>query len=202
MSYPFTAVIVGKLSKPQMDIAMKILEELSEKVRQKASHNEFIEASNRFYTMIPHTFGQRALPVINTFDQIEKEMNKLNHLANIKLTYSLLNGTDKETNPLDHLYEKLNADIEVLDCASAEYQGIANYLKLTPEKSNKLEIVKAFEVHRAGEEQRFDAFKHLHNRLLLWHGSKLTNFVGILSNGMKIAPPDALSSGNNFGKGL
>ena len=29
------------------------------------------------------------------------------------------------------------------------------------------------------------------NRMLLWHGSVLTNFGGILSQGLKIAPPEA-----------
>lgn len=171
-------------------------------VHQKASHNEFIEASNRFYTMIPHTFGQKAPPVINTIDQITQKLNMLNHLANIKLTYSLLNGTEKETNPLDHLYEKLNADIEVLDRASADYRDIEKYLQLTQESWMTLEILNAFEVARHGEEKRFKAFKHLHNRQLLWHGSRLTNFVGLLSNGLKIAPPDVHPNGQCFGKGL
>ena len=37
---------------------------------------------------------------------------------------------------------------------------------------------------------------------LLWHGSRRSNFVGILSEGLKIAPPEAPSSGAMFGKGL
>ncbi len=37
--------------------------------------------------------------------------------------------------------------------------------------------------------------------MLLVHGSRLTNFVGILSNGLKIAPPDVPASGYLFGKG-
>lgn len=38
--------------------------------------------------------------------------------------------------------------------------------------------------------------------MLLVHGSRLTNFVGILSKGLKIAPPDVPASGYLFGKGL
>ena len=37
---------------------------------------------------------------------------------------------------------------------------------------------------------------------LLWHGSRVTNFVGILSEGLKIAPPDAPVTGYMFGKGI
>jgi poly [ADP-ribose] polymerase len=38
--------------------------------------------------------------------------------------------------------------------------------------------------------------------MLLWHGSRVSNFVGILSQGLRIAPPEAPASGYLFGKGL
>jgi poly [ADP-ribose] polymerase len=38
-----------------------------------------------------------------------------------------------------------------------------------------------FKVTRSGEEKTYKPFKKLHNRKLLWHGSRLTNFAGILS---------------------
>jgi poly [ADP-ribose] polymerase len=42
----------------------------------------------------------------------------------------------------------------------------------------------------------------LGNKRLLWHGSRLTNYVGILSKGLKIAPLEAPSTGYMFGKGI
>ena len=39
-------------------------------------------------------------------------------------------------------------------------------------------------------------------RMLLWHGSRLTNWVGILSKGLRIAPPEAPVTGYMFGKGV
>jgi len=38
--------------------------------------------------------------------------------------------------------------------------------------------------------------------MLLWHGSRITNFVGILSQGLRIAPPEAPVTGYMFGKGV
>lgn len=49
----------------------------------------------------------------------------------------------------------------------------------------------AFKVSRKGEYQRFRPFEELTNRKLLWHGSRVTNFAGILSQGLRIAPPEA-----------
>ena len=37
---------------------------------------------------------------------------------------------------------------------------------------------------------------------ILWHGSHLANWSGILSEGLRIAPPEVASNGRIFGKGL
>ncbi|EGR33273.1 hypothetical protein IMG5_057380 [Ichthyophthirius multifiliis] len=58
----------------------------------------------------------------------------------------------------------------------------------------------AFELQKEGEDERFT--KDLHNRMLLWHGSRLTNYVGIISQGLRIAPPEAPVTGYMFGKGV
>jgi len=38
--------------------------------------------------------------------------------------------------------------------------------------------------------------------MLLWHGSKITNFMGIIAKGLKVAPPEAPATGYMFGKGI
>lgn len=48
-----------------------------------------------------------------------------------------------------------------------------------------------FKIAREDEADRYAPFKDLHNRQLLWHGSRTTNFAGILSQGLRIAPPEA-----------
>lgn len=40
------------------------------------------------------------------------------------------------------------------------------------------------------------------DRRLLWHGSRSTNYGGILSQGLRIAPPEAPVTGYMFGKGV
>ena len=46
--------------------------------------------------------------------------------------------------------------------------------------SYDLEVLDIFEVNRHGEDARFSKFEDNENRMLLWHGSRLTNFVGNL----------------------
>ena len=38
--------------------------------------------------------------------------------------------------------------------------------------------------------------------MLLWHGSRFSNYGGILSQGLRIAPPEAPKTGYLFGKGV
>jgi poly [ADP-ribose] polymerase 1 len=59
-----------------------------------------------------------------------------------------------------------------------------------------------FKVERKGEAEKFEAFKTLENRRLLFHGTAMANMLGILSQGLRIAPREAPSSGYMFGKGL
>ena len=45
-------------------------------------------------------------------------------------------------------------------------------------------------------------YKDVPNHFLLYHGSTLFNFMGILSQGLRIAPPEAPPTGYMFGKGI
>ena len=77
---------------------------------------------------------------------------------------------------------------------------IDKYIQQGKEHYNNLTLVDCFKINRDGEDKIFNPNK-LGNRKLLWHGSRFSNFVGILSQGMRIAPPEAPSTGYLFGKG-
>ncbi len=71
-----------------------------------------------------------------------------------------------------------------------------------------LQVENIFRVERRGEPARLTNFNNSlpvtlrGGRSLLWHGSRLTNFVGILAQGLRIRPAGALFSGNAFGDGV
>lgn len=197
---------LGKLSSKQIRTAMTVLRELSELVQKNGTSGQFVEASNRFYTLIPHDHGVRRAPIIDTNEIITAKTEMLESLLEMELAYGLLNEkTDDKKNPIDAHYEQLKTEIVPLDKSSEEHKLLINYVENThaPTHTNyKLEVEEIFKIVRKGEDRRFKPFKKLHNRQLLWHGSRLTNFVGILSHGLKIAPPEAPVTGYMFGKGL
>jgi poly [ADP-ribose] polymerase len=65
-------------------------------------------------------------------------------------------------------------------------------------------ILNAYKVTRWEEVDRFKKFQGNQGvgvtNYLLWHGSRVSNFLGILSEGLRIAPPEAPVSGYAFGK--
>lgn len=60
--------------------------------------------------------------------------------------------------------------------------------------------LEVFKISRQGESKKFK--KKIGNRKLLWHGSTFSNWGGILSQGLRIAPPEAPACGYAFGKGV
>lgn len=199
---------LGKLSKTQIMKAFTVLTQMSELIKTGASRAKFIGACNHFYTLIPHSFGERVPPVINTVDEINKKAQMLQNLIELEVAYTLLNNegaANKERNPFDCHYDQLRTELLVLDPESNEYEYLERYMRQTHAGTHKnydLEIVDIFKVDRNGERNRFKPFAKMHNRKLLWHGSRTTNFAGILSHGLRIAPPEAPMSGYMFGKGI
>lgn len=203
---------LGKISESQIKLAMITLNEISETISKAAgcSISRLQNLSDKFYTLIPHSFGVNRPPIIDSVDVINAKNEMLESLLNMELIYGFLNEESGEKiNPLDACYQKLKAQISPLNKQSFEYQQLIAAVKNTHGVTHarySLEVMDIFKVIRDGEEERFNEFQtqfpEYDNRALLWHGSRLMNFVSILTNGLKIAPPEAPPTGYMFGKGI
>lgn len=112
----------------------------------------------------------------------------------MNLIYEYLDDNNEKCNPLDACYRKLKADIKPIEKNSTTFSQICNVIKNTHGATHHwytMDVLDVFEIQREGEVQRFEKHKNLSNHQLLWHGSRLMNFVSILSKGLKIAPPEA-----------
>ncbi|KAM8832738.1 poly [ADP-ribose] polymerase 1 [Spinachia spinachia] len=198
---------LGKLSKRQIQSAYSLLTEVQQAVSDTQAEAHILDLSNRFYTLIPHDFGMKKPPLLNSLDYIQAKVQMLDNLLDIEVAYSLLRGgaQDNESDPIDINYEKLKTKIEVVDKTTEEAEIILQYVKNTHAATHNtytLEVQEIFKIVREGERQRFSPFEELHNRQLLWHGSRATNYAGIMSQGLRIAPPEAPVTGYMFGKGV
>ncbi|KAH9786475.1 poly (ADP-ribose) polymerase 2 [Citrus sinensis] len=131
---------------------------------------------------------------------------KVEALGEIEVATKLLeDDTEIQADPLYSHYQRLHCQLTPLEVDSLEFSLIANYLLNTHAKTHSaysVDIVQIFRVEREGETERFRKFSNSKNRMLLWHGSRLTNWTGILSQGLRIAPPEAPATGYMFGKGV
>lgn len=216
---------LGKLSKKQIESAYKVLSEALEFIKNLEKESEeaadaaagnsaginarLLDCSNRFYTLIPHDFGMKQPPILDKVDLINTKIGMLDSLSEIEIAYNLLKSEDaeedKNADPIDKHYRKLKTKMEVVDKTSKEYKMVEEYVSNTHASTHShynIVIDEIFKVERQGEKKRYKPFKQLHNRQLLWHGSRLTNYAGILSQGLRIAPPEAPTTGYMFGKGV
>ena len=178
------------------------------------------DLSGSFYSCIPHNYGRQKMSnfVIRTNDDLKDKMDLVQNLADIKIAQEMVDEEEKKQEEVkkgapipkkpsieDENYSKLNCRVETLQPGSAEHIMVKTYLDNTKGGSgwsyNRLELIDAFKIERPGEAERYNPNGY-GNKMLLWHGSRFSNFVGILSQGLRIAPAEAPKTGYNFDKGV
>ncbi|VDQ13354.1 unnamed protein product [Trichobilharzia regenti] len=128
----------------------------------------------------------KAPPLLDNKKLIRTKIHMLEDLLEIELAYKILSSSksNSEKNPLDEHYEQLHTKLEPLDNNCEDYKRIIDYVRETHGSTHthyKLEVLDIFEVQRDGEEDRYAKSKSAqHNKQLLWHGSRQTNWMGIL----------------------
>lgn len=88
---------------------------------------------------------------------------------------------------------------------AVKYRVCNKDLETSRTDSVSSQVDEIFRIERNGEDDRFSKSPYAKlegDRRLLWHGSRTTNFGGILSQGLRIAPPEAPANGYMFGKGV
>ncbi|XP_032421927.1 poly [ADP-ribose] polymerase 2 [Xiphophorus hellerii] len=195
---------LGKLTSEQIRAGYEALKRIESCLKKKGSNKELLEACNQFYTRIPHDFGLKTPPVIRSEEELKEKIALLEALSDIQIAVKMAeSNADSDEHPLDRQYHALQCQLEPLDQSSHEFKVIERYLQSTHAPTHSdytMKVLDVFSVDRGGESDNF--LSHLHNRTLLWHGSRLSNWVGILSKGLRVAPPEAPVTGYMFGKGI
>ncbi|XP_024534740.1 poly [ADP-ribose] polymerase 1 [Selaginella moellendorffii] len=199
---------LGKLTKAHIakgfDVLTRIQNVLKREQQDPRRQVELIDGSNQFNTLIPSTHPT----LIDDEDVLKTKIQMLEALRDIEIASQLIKSADEddESDPLDVHYKKLKCAVSPVPHDSPEFELVKNYLERTHAPTHTewgLEVEDVFVVSRDGEHDLYAPMKStLKNRMLLWHGSRTTNFVGILSQGLRIAPPEAPATGYMFGKGV
>ncbi|KAK1750520.1 putative poly polymerase 2 [Echria macrotheca] len=196
--------------------------EIADVVNKAGTKDEtLLTLSNLFYSVIPHNFGARRPHVIASKLLVQREIVFLNSLPHqdvfsndedrvryasyLKFMNQMSDVELPDIHPLDRKYQRLNLDeMTLLSPASAEYSELIDYLGTRSSKTNPNHLVKGiFRIERRGEKDRFiQRHGEKSCQCLLWHGSRVGNFEGILKDGLHIAPSWVPNTGTCFGEGI
>ena len=168
-----------------------------------AKSNEIMTLSSRYYELMPkEKYRNQCILPLERLEDVKKEIQTIDNLTYVEKAVNILLGANNRIqviNPLDYIYYSLQTYFETINKESPEFETIEKYINNT---SNNDKIINIFLVTRKGETDTISAFKKLPNHYLLFHGTKIFNLIGIFSNGLKIAPPEAPMTGYLFGKGI
>ncbi|KAK1354197.1 Poly [ADP-ribose] polymerase [Heracleum sosnowskyi] len=207
IGYNANKLPLGKLSRSTVSEGYKVLKKIADVIGQ-SDRKKLEQLSGEFYTVIPHDFGFKKMRefVIDSPQKLKLKLEMVEALGEIVVATKLLeDDMGMQEDPLYSSYERLNCELLPLEVHSKEFSMVSKYMKNTHAKTHSnytVDIVQILRVSREGEAERFKKFAGTKNRMLLWHGSRLTNWTGILKQGLRIAPPEAPVTGYMFGKGV
>jgi hypothetical protein len=201
-----TKMPLGKLSKKQITSGYVVLQDIQDALKNGSKKTDLAELSSEFYSLIPHDFGRKRPQIIDSPQLLKSKLEMLETLGDLEIATKMLSQSkDLDVHPIDSAYGTLKTKLTPVEKDSKEYKLIEKMTYDTHGPTHtdyKLKIVDIFTVEREGESEKYSKSSSIHNKRLLWHGSRTTNFMGILSQGLRIAPPEAPVTGYMFGKGV
>jgi poly [ADP-ribose] polymerase len=198
-----TKMPLGTISSIMIKEGYKVLKLIETELNRTsgAKSEELKQLSGRFYTVIPHNFRFNKMIsfIINSSAKVREKIELLETLDAVKqgVEMKFEPKINVKTNPVDEQYARLGAALTVVSPSSEEYDIIQRYKVNTQGSTHTFQtsIKNIYRIHTTRP-------KKLQNTTLLWHGSRLTNWMSILSQGLRIAPPEAPHTGFMFGKGI
>ena len=219
MDYDAHKMPLGKLSKRTLTQGYQILKDIAALIGDHSlAQSEYGQSweraledlSNSYFSTIPHSFGRNRPPVIQDDRLMKKEIDLIESLTDMQLANEIMKTAKgakehKDVHIIDRQYDGLGMqEMTPLSSSSDEFKHLQDYLIKSAGQTHSIRytVQDIFRIERQGEKERYvkSPYAAIKNsdRRLLWHGSRSTNFGGILSQGLRIAPPEAPVSGMNI----
>ncbi|XP_054722688.1 LOW QUALITY PROTEIN: uncharacterized protein LOC129232581 [Uloborus diversus] len=166
--------------------------------------HKIVKLSEEFYQILP-VFGyqyEKLCPLFSAPD-VQSKLVLIHNLLHIGLSSQLLLGSSQHSsviNPVDYVYRSIGCNLKQLNKDSQEAQMILQYIHNTS-LHRKPKVQSVFAVNLPAQREKFES-SGLSNHMLLWHGTRLSNILAILSRGLQVAPLGVQMNGDMFGKGI
>ncbi|MFO0659530.1 MAG: WGR domain-containing protein [Polyangiaceae bacterium] len=186
---------LGVLTLGQIEKGENILQEMYDLFQaKKATRSKMMDLSSAFYTVIPHRIGRSAAAIessvinsMDAFSQKQETLQLMKDMLHVNGDGSVLYNTD-----VDAKFAALSCDVKLLEPGCPEFEQIKRYFLDSRIKKVPMTVRNVFTLRRPGEYERFT--NEIDNQRLLFHGSRIRNWVGLLSRGL-VLPKIAVSMG-------
>ena len=193
---------LGAISSSQLDKADTVLTQITKLFDEKNIEEKIVELSSEFYTYFPYSCGRLTKPpIIDNKELVDKFHENIDDLKNLKIAYT----TVKQGKSIDSVYKSLNTTIQPLDDGDMR-KAIEKYVETTVGSTHlsmcQISIVDIYEIERDDHSKKNTS---IGNTMLLWHGTRLSNYVSILQKGLLLNPEiihGTFVSGKMFGYGI
>ena len=177
---------LGKISQNQIDEAYLILNNINKNLDNDKLLNEL---SSEFYIRIPYACGRRSPPIINTRKLVGKYVNLLNELSQMAYGSKVISKLKKDKNNMFKLYQNLRTEITPLEKSDKMYKILKCYINDSKGSTHHFnyKILDIFEINREFERDIYSKFtkkNKINNKMLLFHGSRISNTMSIFQNGL------------------
>ncbi|XP_076358409.1 poly [ADP-ribose] polymerase 2-like isoform X2 [Tachypleus tridentatus] len=142
MQYDAKKAPLGKLTSDQIKAGYSALKAIEDCINKNEMGSKLVKACNDFYTRIPHDFGMKRPPLIQTRGEIRLKLQLLETLGDIQVAIKMLREEiEDDEHPLDRHYHSLQCSLEPLNRESEEYKvalGTCNKLVAADNNADKL----------------------------------------------------------------
>lgn len=184
---------LGILTIGQIEKGEQILNSLYAEFQKGASREALETYSGEFYSAIPHRLGRTKAAIsemviasLHDFEQKQETLQLMKDMLQVNGD----GGNVLFNEEIGQQYKALNCSI--VPVVGADMTKWAEYVVKSQVKSHNVKVKRIFAVRRAGEFERFR--EDIPNKRMLFHGSRIKNWVGLLSRGI-LLPKIVVSMG-------
>lgn len=202
---------IGDLSPAQLAEGSAVLDEIGTALgaRTRPTDRWLLDMANKYFSTIPHSTGDGELQIprhtrdnplaaaITTLDRVQKEFDWLQNLRDATAAKAAFATDDS-----DKQVAGIGAEVDLADSkATKEIQDFL--VKSKGHHGFGLKPGLVYVVANNMVRTRYlQAGKSVGNIQRLWHGSRISNWVGILGQGLRIKPSGIPTAGSMFGNGV
>ncbi len=189
---------LGILTLGQIEKGEEILQDLYALFQKGSSNRSKMEdLSSQFYTMIPHRIGRTRAAIDSAVIDSLEDFNAKQETLQLMKDMLQVNGDHGSVlydSQVDAKYDALKCGIQFVEPGTPEFQRVADHVIKSQIKTKNLKVLNVYTLRRENEHQAFT--NNISNQRLLFHGSRIKNWVGILSRGI-LMPKIVVSLGVN-----